>query len=112
MEVVSTSYESPVALGDLVRDKISGFSGVVDSLGFFLNGCLRVGVLSTTLHDGKPNGLNFDVQQLEVIERNFRGLGEISSVFGADALDGEAEHQAPPRPGGPHDMPTRPSIPR
>src|ERR1700728_2195934 len=46
--------EGGVKLGDVVRDRISGFAGVATSRTEYLNGCVRWQVSPQHLHDGKP----------------------------------------------------------
>jgi len=58
-----------VDLGDLVRDPITGFEGVVSSRTEFLYGCVRCGVTSQTLDkDGKEQILSFDEAGLQIVE--------------------------------------------
>ncbi len=55
-------------LGDEVKDKISGFRGIVAAKTFHLNGCVRIMVEPTELMDGKPIQEHwFDIQQIEVL---------------------------------------------
>ncbi len=43
-----------VKLGDRVKDRISGFKGVVTGRTEYLYGCIRLMVEPEGLHDGKP----------------------------------------------------------
>ena len=43
-----------VNLGDRVRDRVSGFTGVVIARTEWLYGCTRFGVQAEELKDGKP----------------------------------------------------------
>jgi len=62
-----------VKLGDLVRDKISGFEGIAHSRTEWLYNCVRVGVAPTKLHEGKlVESAVFDEDQLEVIKMQVR----------------------------------------
>lgn len=62
--------KSKVNLGDEVKDKVTGFKGIVTSITLFLNGCTRCGVQPKMGKDGKvPDGLSFDEPQLEVVKR-------------------------------------------
>ena len=57
-------------LGDLVKDKVTGFKGIVICQSMWLNGCARLMVQPTTLKDGKPiEPQTFDDLQLEVLSR-------------------------------------------
>jgi hypothetical protein len=55
-------------LGDVVKDRISGFKGVATCRLEYLNGCVRWQVSPQELHDGKPvDSHYFDDEQLETI---------------------------------------------
>ena len=59
-------------LGDLVKDRITGFTGVVECVSEWLNACKRLTVTSKELKDGMPLGSQtFDILQLEVIEKGY-----------------------------------------
>lgn len=54
-------------LGDEVKDKVTGFKGVVTSKTFFLNGCIQVGISAPLTKDGKMGeSWNIDESQIEV----------------------------------------------
>ena len=58
-----------IKLGDTVKDRITGFSGVVVAITHWLNGCKRVSVQPRTLHEGKPiESQVFDIEQLLPVE--------------------------------------------
>jgi hypothetical protein len=63
--------ECGVHLGDEVKDKISGFKGVVTGITFWLNNCARAVVQPKELtKEGKPkDSETFDWMQLEVTKR-------------------------------------------
>jgi hypothetical protein len=57
-----------IKLGDIVRDTVSGFEGVVIAEHQWLNGCKRISVQPQKLHDGKPiEAQTFDEPQLELV---------------------------------------------
>lgn len=61
-----------ITFGDEVRDKISGFKGVVVALTQWFNGCVRVTLAPTEVakETGAPKEhQSFDVEQLEVIKK-------------------------------------------
>lgn len=60
-----------IQLGDRVRDRISGFEGIVVGVTDWLYGCRRPMVQPGTLTaDGKPtDAQSFDEPQLELLER-------------------------------------------
>ncbi len=55
-------------LGTMARDIITGFRGVIMAKTKWINNCVRYGVQSKTLKDGKPvDELWFDEQRLEAV---------------------------------------------
>jgi hypothetical protein len=88
-----------IRLGDKVRDRITGFEGIVIGITDWLYQCRRPIVQPTSLtSDGKLSETqSFDEPQLEVLER------------GAFAV--EAQETAP-ETGGPRDTPARRADPR
>jgi len=89
------TMKGAMALGDRVKDTISGFSGILVCDATWLNGCRRVTVQPEELKDGLPiESRTFDIEQLVLMKKNIRmGPGEV-------------------RTGGPHDDPVRPAAPR
>ena len=62
---------SNVNLGDEVKDTITGFDGVAVCRDEWLNGCVRIGVQTRELKDGKPISIQwFDESQLEIIAQS------------------------------------------
>ena len=60
---------SDVHLGDIAKDMISGFSGVVVAITDWLNGCRRVTLQPKAMKDGKPiENHTFDVEQLAMVK--------------------------------------------
>ena len=60
------------AKGDLVKDKITGFTGVVICVLDYLHGCTRLAVQSTELKDGLPKESQyFDEYQVEIVTKGF-----------------------------------------
>lgn len=56
-------------LGDVVKDSITGFQGVVVCISQWYHGCKRVTVQPTELKDGKPiDTVTFDEPQLILVE--------------------------------------------
>ena len=56
-----------VKLGDKVKDRISGYVGIVVARHIYLNGCDRISVQPAIDKDGKlPDPESFDEMQLEV----------------------------------------------
>lgn len=81
-------------LGDIVRDTLTGFTGVIVIRSEYLNGCYRMGVQPSKLDkDGKvPESIYFDVEQLELVKAK--------------------AHAPSSRSGGPCDAPKRAPNPR
>lgn len=62
-----------IRLGDVVKDSISGFQGVVTSWTDWLNGCTRLGVTPEETKDGKPvETHSFDIEQLVLVKARNR----------------------------------------
>lgn len=81
--------------GDVVRDKISGFEGIIIARVDWLYGCKRYTVQTRGLKDGKPiETQGFDEDQVEFVSKA-QGLGAGAS----------------PDRGGPRDVPSRPADP-
>lgn len=77
-------------LGDIARDSITGFSGVIIGIHHWLNGCTTITIKSREMKDGKPlDSVAFDEPQVELVE--------------------EKDHKSEPNRGGPHGDPTTPS---
>lgn len=83
--------------GDKVKDKVTGFEGIVMSITYYHNGCTRVAIQGLKLkEDGIPTGWEYyDIQQLELVE--------------AGVVKGFAKMPEKPKaPGGP--MPAPPQM--
>jgi hypothetical protein len=65
-------------LGDSVKCKITGFTGVVYSRTQWLNGCITYGIKSTELDkEGKPlDSVGFDEPQLQLVEKESKKVGK------------------------------------
>ena len=59
-----------INLGDRVKDKVTGFAGIVTAKTEWLNGCVRLTVQPEKLEkDGKvKDGMSFDIEQLELVK--------------------------------------------
>jgi hypothetical protein len=56
-------------LGTRVKDKVTGYTGIVIGRTEWLYGCRRYTVQSQEMKDGKPvDGMGFDEDALEIIE--------------------------------------------
>jgi hypothetical protein len=73
MKKKSSKKPTGIKLGDLVKDLITGFSGIASSRTEHLFGCVHIGITSTGLDkDGIPVGaVSFDAQRVvRVDQRN------------------------------------------
>lgn len=60
---------STIQIGDEVRDRISGFRGIVIARTEWFNGCMRLTVQTKKLGaDGKPVDVTLDEPQLELVK--------------------------------------------
>lgn len=60
-----------IQLGDLVKDKICGFTGIAVARTQWLTGCDRIYVQPRELHEGKPVEAQwFDETMLDLVEAN------------------------------------------
>jgi hypothetical protein len=58
-----------IQLGDKVRDRVSGVTGIAVCKSEWFNGCLRWTVQQPASKDGKlPELVSFDVEQLDVLK--------------------------------------------
>ncbi len=59
-----------IELGDKVKDKVSGFTGIAIGVTKWLHGCNRIIVQPVVGKDGKyPDNASFDEPQLEVVSK-------------------------------------------
>lgn len=65
--------KNEIKLGDKVKDKISGFIGIVVACTDWMHGCTRIGVQPTKLKDDGTliDAQWFDLPQLEKIKDEF-----------------------------------------
>jgi hypothetical protein len=58
-----------VKLGDKVKDRVTGLTGIVVARTDWLNGCIRMVVQPQELKDGKPVETScFDIEELVLVE--------------------------------------------
>lgn len=95
-----------IEMGDRVRDRISGYEGIVVGITDWMYGCRRPMVQSTGLNtDGKPIELqSFDEPQLELLEHaaiapSLRDVAQLPDYV-------------PARTGGPQPTPARRPSPQ
>jgi hypothetical protein len=62
-------FGGKMKLGQRIKDKVSGFTGIAVSRTEFLNGCVRISIQPPLDKEGKlPDEKWFDIQQLEIID--------------------------------------------
>lgn len=62
--------KTEIVLGQKVKDKVSGYTGIAVAKTDFLNGCCRISVQAPVGKDGKvPDQEWFDNQQIQVITK-------------------------------------------
>jgi len=84
---------SKVKLGDKVRDKVSGFSGIAISEHNYLNGCRRVTIQPSIDKDGKlPSVETFDDPQLEIITEEVAKVDNKNKTGGPSKYKDESRH--------------------
>ena len=101
-----------VKLGSKVRDRITGFEGIAVSRCVYLNGCVPIGVESTTIgeKDGEPKRRDiwFDEQRIEVLEEGAfvpYGKSPVETILAREhaearpATAGGPQASTPPRDG-------------
>jgi len=64
------TMEEMINLGDKIRDKITGFTGIATAVTIYLHKCPIVEITAQELSDGKLMILWFDEPQVEVIAKN------------------------------------------
>ncbi|HED05845.1 MAG TPA: hypothetical protein ENI61_04080 [Ignavibacteria bacterium] len=72
--------ENKIKLGDKVRDKISGFTGIVVAKSEFLNGCIQCDIMpKCKTKDKMPEAQGIDIQSLEVIKNKPKKIKKSST---------------------------------
>lgn len=83
-----------INLGDIARDTVTGFEGVVIGIIQWLYGCRRISIQPRELKDGKPiEHVSFDEPQVALIQK-----AAVPSIDSTPTLA---------RTGGPRPEPTR-----
>lgn len=77
-----------IRLGDLVKDRVTGFEGVAICRSEWLNRCVRITIQPRNLKDGKViDGDCFDIEQLEVIKQSVFDGGNCHRLHGLELGD-------------------------
>lgn len=71
MKKKTSNKPAGIKLGDLVKDRITGFTGIATSRTEHLFGCVHIGITSTCVDkDGVPIGVvAFDEQRVQRLEK-------------------------------------------
>lgn len=95
--------KAPIQLGDRVKDRVTGFTGIVVARSEYLHGCRRVGVQPEKLEkDGKPpEAAWFDEPQVDLVKAG------VHQSFEAKAAAAATPARAARAPGGPQPIPPR-----
>ena len=99
---MKNANQKTVELGDRVRDRISGFDGIVTGIHKWLNGCERATISGRCKDGGSPGELCADIVQLEVIEKGAYVRGRTEP----------AQENDMPDPAGPRNDPRPPVAKR
>lgn len=60
-----------IELGDIVKDKVSGFKGIATTKMEFMNGCIQYEVVPKVGKDNKmQEGTFIDISSLEIVKKN------------------------------------------
>ncbi len=74
-----------IALGNEVKDKVTGFTGIATSRIEYLNGCKQICIKPKMVKDSKmPDGEYIDIQQIEVVGE---GVDVAQKPTGGDMMD-------------------------
>lgn len=86
-----------IKLGDRVKEKVTGFSGIVTGISDFLTGCKRAGVQPEKLKDdgSVPDPSWFDIDHLTVVKAGVHK--PINQETGGPALRNTPMRSANPR---------------
>ena len=94
MEKKPQQLETHIALGNIVRDKYTGFEGVVEGITFWLHGCARICVRppGLTADGAMKKSSDFDDQRLDIIREN--GILVSDAALPANGGPGDAVSEA------------------
>ncbi len=57
--------------GDKVKDTVTGFTGIVNGICYYLQGCRHIQIQPQELYEGKPvKAIWFDEPQLKIIKKS------------------------------------------
>lgn len=78
---MASKKDFDIHLGDRVKDRITGYTGIVTCVTEYLNGCFRCGIQPEKLDkDGKvPDSRYFDIEELVVVNKGKYGLAKVKT---------------------------------
>ncbi|AWY09224.1 hypothetical protein vBRpoSV10_102 [Ruegeria phage vB_RpoS-V10] len=80
MPVIDVSTRADIKLGQMVREKVTGFEGVITSISHEIDGSVLMGVQPRALDAGKPaDPYEFDIERLDPMPEE-----AILNIAGAD----------------------------
>lgn len=99
-----------IVLGDIVKDKITGFEGVVIAKTEWLYGCIRIGIQSRSISkEGTiPEAQWIDIAQAEIITKNYAKIENPSETDIGSIPPGGSPTPIPKRNIDPISHPKRP----
>lgn len=69
MPIIDVSTRADIKLGQSVREKVTGFEGVIVTISHEVDGSVLMGVQPRVLVDGKPQeAWEFDIERLEALD--------------------------------------------
>jgi hypothetical protein len=93
-----------IELGDKVKDKITGFTGIAIGITVWQNGCRTIGIKTLKLKDGRPqDAFWMDENQVEIVLKRAKVIKPI--VYKTDEKEVV-------KTGGPHELPGRMMQPK
>ena len=86
-----------IQLGDLAKDRITGYAGIVVCVQQWLHGCRRISLQARELKDGKPvDYCTFDEPQVELLAEGVEvGTGDAKLLLTGGPQDDPAQHSTP-----------------
>jgi hypothetical protein len=93
-------------LGDRLRDKVTGFTGIAIGVTDWMSQCKRWIIQPESLHEGKPvEAQSFDETHIEIVDKHAFEPSPITAPLLATTAPPERSK------GGPAPTPTRPATP-
>lgn len=79
--IIDCSVRSDVNLGDMAKDKVTNFTGIVVAVSYEIDGTIFIGLQPRELDNGKPaEALDFDIERVEVTEAGMAKTHDTETV--------------------------------